>query len=72
MLVVRQRGLPKMQESTVDEFYRVAQRSMPSTNAEGARKPILLFPKCLPAEGKIAAFDSCETSACSAGSSTAN
>jgi hypothetical protein len=41
--VARQRGLPKMQESAVDEFLRIAQRSMPSTNAEGARKPILFF-----------------------------
>ena len=33
---------------------------------------LIFFPKCLPAEGKIAAIDPCETSACFAGSSTAN
>ena len=59
MLVVRHCVLPKMQESAVDEFSRVAQRSMPSTNAEGARKPILIFFEVLPAEGTTAAFEFC-------------
>jgi hypothetical protein len=33
---------------------------MPSANADGAGRPILLFSKCLPAEGITAAFDFCE------------
>jgi len=57
--VVRQRGLPKMLQWAVDEFYRVAQRSMPSTNAEGAGKPILIFFEVLPAEGTTAGFEFC-------------
>ena len=42
---------------------------MPSTNAEGARKPILIFFEVLPAEGTTAAFDFLRKSARSAGGS---
>src|SRR6516225_10929268 len=59
-----------MQESAVDESLERCPAFNALQNTEGARKPILTFPKCLPAEGKIAVFNSCETSACSAGSST--
>jgi hypothetical protein len=53
ILVVRQRGLPQMQESAVDESLE----RCPAFNALHKRRrcqetDLDFFPKCLPAEGK--------------------